>query len=325
MLMIFHVFLSTMLPLLAMIMVGFILDRKFELNIPTLTKISFYIITPCFIFTYFFNLKLDNEMIMIFVAGITILGLNYLLGKAVGNALAMPPSRIRMVESASMFNNSGNLGVALILFIFGNSPYVINGQTPYLAEAVNAQIAIFLIQNISINTIGFYQANRSTATPREAIRRILHMPAIYVPFTVAFFRLLHIDVTTWPIWQAMKVFSGAFVAMAMFSLGILLSRTPMTFLSKEVLIPVLTRLLGGPVIACLTIFAFSLLGMPLSQVGAQAVFIIYSTPCAVNLSLIAAELGENTQHATQVVITSTVISAITLPLAITAAYYLYPL
>lgn len=35
-----------------------------------------------------------------------------------------------------MFSNSGNIGIALIALVFTNAPYVIDGKTPYLAEAL---------------------------------------------------------------------------------------------------------------------------------------------------------------------------------------------
>ena len=49
----------------------------------------------------------------------------------------------------------------LIILVFSHVPFVVNGQTPYLAEAMVVQIIIFMIQSISLNTLGLYQAGRA--------------------------------------------------------------------------------------------------------------------------------------------------------------------
>ena len=45
-----HIFMNSMVPILVLIGVGFILDRKFKLDLYTLSKLNFYILLPTFIF-----------------------------------------------------------------------------------------------------------------------------------------------------------------------------------------------------------------------------------------------------------------------------------
>ena len=45
-----HIFMNSMVPILVLIGVGFVLDRKFKLDLYTLSKLNFYILLPTFIF-----------------------------------------------------------------------------------------------------------------------------------------------------------------------------------------------------------------------------------------------------------------------------------
>lgn len=78
-----------------------------------------------------------------------------------------------------MFNNTGNVGVALVTLIFGNAPDIINGKTPYLNEALTSQIMILVFINITMNTIGFYNAGRAKMNIKASMRQIFSMLSIY--------------------------------------------------------------------------------------------------------------------------------------------------
>jgi predicted permease len=103
------------------------------------------------------------------------------------------------------------------------------------------------------------------------------------------------------------------------TLGVQLSKTKFDFRDINVHISVLSRLVVGPVLAFLFIHLFRFSG-----VTAQTVFIAYSVPTAVNTALIAVEFNNNPDFASQVVVVSTVFSAVTLTLAVFMARILFP-
>ena len=45
-----HIFMNSMIPIFILIGVGFILDKKFKLDLYTLSKLNFYILLPTFVF-----------------------------------------------------------------------------------------------------------------------------------------------------------------------------------------------------------------------------------------------------------------------------------
>lgn len=46
-----HIFLTTIVPILLLVLVGYGMDRKFHLDLDTLSKINFYVVAPAFLFT----------------------------------------------------------------------------------------------------------------------------------------------------------------------------------------------------------------------------------------------------------------------------------
>lgn len=134
----------------------------------------------------------------------------------------------------------------------------------------------------------------------------------------------NIDITHLFIWPALENFSNALVMIALFTLGVQLSRTPFQFFKRDVLVASFGRLVMGPGIAlvCLWIY-MSVLGYDLPAVSAQVMFISAAVPSGVNTALIAAAMHYNADFATQIVVATTVLSAITLPGVIMLANILY--
>lgn len=110
----------------------------------------------------------------------------------------------------------------------------------------------------------------------------------------------------------------------MITLGVQMSRTPYNFLKKDVLVTTSLRLIGGPILAAFVMLLYIVLYEPVNPISAQAVIITYSVPSAVNTALIAFEMNNNPELATQIVMSTTLLSAVTMPLAILFAYYMFP-
>ena len=55
-----HIFMNSMIPIFILIGVGFILDRKFKLDLYTLSKLNFYILLPTFVFRAMYEAKFTS-------------------------------------------------------------------------------------------------------------------------------------------------------------------------------------------------------------------------------------------------------------------------
>lgn len=123
----------------------------------------------------------------------------------------------------------------------------------------------------------------------------------------------------------LDIFGRCFVGAAMLTLGVQLNRTPWNFIKKDVMITSFLRLIAGPLLALIVVLPVTMYYTPLSAIAAQSIIIAYAVPSAVNTALMAVEMNNNPELATQIVLATTVLSSFTMPLAILLAYYVFPL
>ena len=58
---------DNILPLLVFVAIGYFLDRRFTLDVTSLTKLTFYIVLPSFIFYSIYVAKIDLTMLNVFL------------------------------------------------------------------------------------------------------------------------------------------------------------------------------------------------------------------------------------------------------------------
>lgn len=319
-----HIVLTSIVPIFLLISCGFAMDRKFHLDLYTLSKLNFYVFLPAYIFLALYNAKFDHSSLEVAFCGITVLFLGSVSATIVSKFTDFSREKVEIFRNSIMFNNCGNIGVAIITFIYSNDPFLVKGSHPYLQEATVAVVSLLVIQNISTNTLGFYQAGVGKNTIRDSVKMVLHMPTIYVVPSALLLKLLSFDISVIPIWPSIQFFGSAFVAVSMITLGAQINRTPLNFFKKDIMLASFMRLIVGPLLAMTSVFIFSKFYSPLPTVAAQTIIITYSVPTAINTALIALEMKNNPEYATQIVMASTFISAITMPIFILGAYYLFP-
>lgn len=309
-----------MLPILSLIAIGFVLDRKFKLDVKTLSKIIFFLVMPSFVFKNVYLTTFPSSTGSILSCALALFFINGVIATLVGKLRHYDQSMIEAFRNGTMFNNSANLGVALIILVFTHDPFLVNGEPVYLAEAMIAQIILMVFQNITLNTVGLFQAGRGQLAAIDAIRIVLRMPIIYVLVAVFTIKYFQIDATQFFFWPIMERAGEALLPLAMCSIGIQLSRTKIIWLDPNVWLTTVMKLIITPLIALCLIYGSG----TFTPVTAQ-VFLIYSAiPTAVNTALFAIELNNCPEFATQVVMNTTVLSSITLTFFIFFASILFP-
>lgn len=224
-----------------------------------------------------------------------------------------------------MFSNNGNIGIALIALVFGNAPYLIDGEAPYLAEA-SACATIMLVQmNMSLNTLGLYQAGKGKLTPRDALSVVFHMPVIYTLVTVFAIKFSGFDMTQLFIWPVFENCANALVAIVMIALGMQIHRSTLSFGDLDAWIGCFIRLVVGPICGYFMIQVCALIGIHFSPVINQTILIMSSVPAPVNSVLYAVEFHNCEDFATELVMMSTFLSCITMTSVIYLARILFPI
>lgn len=315
-----HILANNIVPVFILIAFGYTISKKFDLSVFTLSKLNFYLFIPGFIFYNLYSTNLSPEMFKILFFCILYLVFNDITARIIAKTRGYDIGQTSAFKNSIMFNNTGNIGVSLITLIFGSAPFVVNGKTPYLNEALTVQIMILVFTNVTMYTIGFYNAGRGKMNFKESIHQIFSMPSIYAIPLALLLKYAKVDITTTPLWSTLEYVKNGLVPMALLTLGVQLSKTKFDFKDINVNIAVFTRLILGPILAIVLIHAFGFFG-----VIAQTVLISCSVPTAVNTALIAVECDNNANFASQEVMVSTIFSCITLTSCIYLARILFPI
>lgn len=314
-----HILGNNIMPIFIIIIFGYVLSRKFDLSVHTLSKLTFYLFVPGFIFYNLYTTNLSFDMLKILLFCVIYLIVNDLITRIISKIRKYDVGMESAFKNSLMFNNTGNIGVSLVTLIFGSAPYIIDGKTPYLNEALTSQIMILVFMNVTMNTIGFYNAGRAKMNIKASIHQIFTMPSIYAIPLALLLKYFNVDVTSTPIWPTLEYVKNGLVPIALISLGVQLSKTKFDFRNIDVNIAVFTRLIIGPVIALALI---RILGF--NGIIAQVLIISYSVPTAINTALIAVECNNNQDFASQEVMVSTILSGVTLTSVIYIARILFP-
>lgn len=307
-------------PIFVLVGLGFSLARKFSMDIGTLNKINFYLLVPSFTFVYLYTTYIPLNMLKVLAATIIIMALNYTIAYTVSKIKGYSFSMKNAFVNSIMFYNSGNIGVPLIILIFSSAPFIVDGKTPYLNLALTAQIMVLVVQNITTNTLGFFNAGRAHLNWKQSLGKILGMPTIYAVPAAFLLKLIPYDITRMPFWTALEYLKNALVPVALLILGIQISRTKFHSIRSEVALSGLLRLVAGPLFAVGVINILSLNG-----IVAQVVLVSASVPTAVNTALIAVEYDNQPEFASQAVLLSTLACTITLSVVIYLSRVMFPI
>jgi len=282
---------------------GYIVGKKFELEIRSLSKLSVYVFIPSTMIVKLYRIPIRLDILtpvaftVIFVISLSI------ACSIVARLKRYSDSRKNAFKNAVMFYNSGNLGLPLITLVFAS--------TPVLEYAISNQIMILMSQNLLNYTLGFYNAARGKMDFRSAVKAVLKMPVIYTILLILLLKVIPYDMQDFFLWPAVEYASDAMVAVNLSILGIQLSRVKYNFKDFDVYWAALLRLCVAPLLAYLLIVLFGING-----VMAKVLLIAAALPTAVNTVLIAVEFENEHDFAAQTVVVTTLLCLFTLPLVI---------
>lgn len=313
------IFINNILPIFLLVGLGYIFGRKLGPDINTLTKLNLYALVPVFTFVYLYTSDIPADMLKVLAFAVIMLAACSALSLAVSRIMGFDKGKKYAFINSVIFYNSGNIGIPLITLVFSSAPFIMDGQTPYLELALTSQIMILVTQNITTNSIGFYNAGRAKMDLRRSLKKILGVPTIYAVPAAFLLKLVPYDLTLLPVWPSLDYMRNALVAVALLTLGVQIYRTKFDKLDKGVILSAFIRLVCGPAIAFVIIRMLSLDG-----VIAQAVLISSGVPTAVNTALIAVDYDNYPGFASQTVLLSTLLCTLTLPAVIYTARILFP-
>jgi predicted permease len=195
--------LSIIFPVFAIIAMGFWYGRRKRPDIGVTNQISMDVLVPALVFAALASKSFDFAHYWRLALG----GVAVILGSGV---LAYPIARLLRVEAKTfvppmMFNNSGNMGIPLVVLAFGES-------------AVGAAIILFLVEMVLHFSMGPYMLSH-----RMRLRQLSRTPVMVATLLGVAVSLSGTTLPL-PLYTAIKMVGDASIPMLLFALGVRLNQ-----------------------------------------------------------------------------------------------------
>ena len=286
------IFASDILPIFLIAGVGYLLARFLDASVKTLAHVVFYALVPCLVF----NLLVTSKMTCGQFGRMAAMAVLVTAAMGLVGRLAAVPFRMSRPELSAfllvvMFSNSGNYGLPVVLFAFGQ-------------EALSHATVYFVTGSVMTYTVGVFLAAAGRRSVRSALVGIAKVPHLYA-----------VAVAVVVVWTGMKIplaimrpvglLSEAALPLMVLVLGMQLERA--TLPDRPALVAVGLSLIVAPLVA---LGLASLLG--LSGAARQAGVGLASMPVAVVTTILALEFDVAPAFVTSAVFASTLLSPLTL-------------
>ena len=287
---------KVILPIFLIIALGYLLERRLSLDVRPISRVIFYALGPCLVFSSTATSAVSGTDIwkIVSFALLTTLAMG-LFSWAVSRALRFS----RPMESAflltTLFVNSGNYGLPVNLFAFG--------QTGLERAAI-----FFTVSALLTSSVGVYLASRGQASGLDALRNVFKVPIVYGALAGFIVNLAAITMPE-PVAKAVNLVGGASVPLMLLLVGMQLAKTSLAGELKAIGLATFVRLFVAPAVA-LVLAAW----LDLTEVTRQACVTEASMPTAVTTTILATEFEAEPQFVAGVVFVSTLASVITLTL-----------
>lgn len=287
--------------------IGFVLQKKFSMDVQTLARLNIYYVVPAFIFVklYTTEIALDLFAKVIIFIGVFVLIL-YVLAMIIGRFLKLSSGKKVTFTNSILFFNSGNYAVPVNDLVFRSDPF-----------AMSIQVIVLMFQNIFLFSYGIFSLQSVHTGKLRAMLAYFKMPVMYAMLLGFLMKAFEIPVPSF-VWIPANYIADAMIALALLTLGAQVAQLKLTAGLGTVYVSLVLRLLVGPLLTLGMIYAFGISG-----VTAQALLIASSMPTAVNSAVIAQEYDNHPDMAAQIVLFSTLASAFTVSLVIYAGRILF--
>lgn len=273
---------------------GFALGRALRIDVRAVSRIVFFIFSPCLVFVSLTESDLAGgefgRLALFTAAAIGLFGTAAFL---FGRALQLDRHTLAGLAVVTMFGNGGNYGLSLNLFAFGEGA---------LARAV----VYYVISTALVYTVGVVVASSGRATLRSSLTGVFKVPALYGLALAVGLRLIGLELPL-PLYRTVKLLSQAAIPAMLIVLGLQLAEAKKPDNVRLVAAVSLFQLIVGPATG---LGLAALLG--LSGAARQAAVVEASMPTAVITTILAVEYDIDPTFVTGVVLVTTLLSPLTL-------------
>lgn len=295
------IFFQIVAPILILLVVGALLQKKFQFNLKALAGLITYCFMPAAVFLNIYETEIEFSVVgQLTMFIILFIGSQMILSHYLAKVLRLDRQESAIFKNSVVLINSGNYGIPVAQMIFVTQPV-----------GVAIQVILVIFQNITTYTYGLYNLISATKSGLDIIKDFLKLPIIHALWIGAALNALDIGIPQ-TIQIPIDYVAEGFVAVALITLGAQLSQIEMrTIFNKMIFVSCFTRLIVGPAVALAIILMLGIDG-----VVAQSLFIASSFPTSRNSSSLALEYDIESSTAAQTVLFSTIVSCITVTVVI---------
>lgn len=292
------ILLETILPVILIAGAGYVLQRRLDLDVRSISRASLYFFSPCLGFSAMAQAHITPaELWHMAVVVIGVMGIMLGAGYLLSIAWRLDRGRRSALLVSVAFVNCGNFGLSVALFAFGDL-------------GLEKATLYFVISAVFTHSVGAFLAAQggNAGTLKESIANTLRLPLIYATLLGLLVNLARIPVPE-PILRATDLAGRAAVPVLLTVLGMQMVQLRVGQDLGVLMAGTFLRLIVGPAAA----FAIaSLLGM--TGISWQVAILQSAMPSAVNSVVLCTEFGSAPELASGLVFTTTVASIVTLTL-----------
>jgi predicted permease len=287
-------FLNNLLPVMLISGVGYLLGRALSIDSRSVGRVLFYIFSPILIFNllYMNELPFGEIMETMGYAALVLAAIGGLV-LAIGAVFHLPRPTLMAVLLTAMFANTGNYGLPLVSFAFGDG------------AAAHASL-YFVSVSVFFNSLGVLIASLGHLRFRDALLALFKVPTVYAGALGLLLNQLDIQLPL-PLGRAVGLVADGTIPLMLILLGLELTRVQWSNSLPLVGFSTGMRLLVGPLAGIILAGLFGL-----SPLARQGDVLQASMPTAVSCTVLATEYNLEPPLVTSIVFISTLLSPLTL-------------
>lgn len=285
---------NNILPIFLSAGAGFLAAKYLQVTPRSVSQIAFYIFSPCLIFTLLTTNPLQSGEVtrMVFFTIVVVLSLGVLTA-ILGLVLRFERSIMAAFLLTVMFGNTGNYGLSLNLFAFG--------QTALVYASL-----YFVTVGILVYTVGVLIASLGKSSLKTALLGLFKVPTLYAIILALLFNRYNLSLPL-PLDRTVTLLSNATIPVLMVVLGVQLYNSKWSNHKTALGLSVFLRLVVSPALAMGIGLLFRLEGAIY-----QAGVLESAVPTAVMMTVVANEYEAEPSFVTTAVIVSTLLSPLTI-------------
>ncbi|TKJ05834.1 AEC family transporter, partial [Bacillus cereus] len=163
------IILDVILPILILMLIGAILQRKFQFNLKQLSTLITYCLMPAAVFVNIYDISIETGLLLQIIYYLMLYSLSLIIvSHFISKTLKLEKGESAALKNSISLMNSGNYGLPVSQLIFSHNPV-----------GVSIQIFIVIFQNLLTYSYGIYNLLSATKTIGGIIQSFLRLPVFH--------------------------------------------------------------------------------------------------------------------------------------------------